>query len=98
MTDQQQSEPSAEWVAARARWRRRGAFLLISLLLLLVGGELFARYYLGLGDPPLMIADPQIEYLYKPSQTVHRFGHIIHYNAYSMRSDDFPAHQTDSNE
>ncbi|MDB5290512.1 MAG: hypothetical protein JWL69_1753 [Phycisphaerales bacterium] len=37
-----------------------------------------------------MMADPQMEYLFKPSRTYHRFGHRISYNAYSMRCDDFP--------
>ena len=50
---------------------------------------------LGLGSPVLSQADPQIEYLFKPSQTLHRFHNDIHINAYSMRSDDFPAHKTD---
>lgn len=55
-----------------------------------IGGELFARYYLGLGDPPLSISDPDIEYLFAPSQDVSRFGNQVKYNAYSMRSDTFP--------
>lgn len=61
---------------------------------LVVGGlfgglEWYARRVLGLGDPPLSVADPAIEYLFKPNQQVRRFGHSIRYNAYSMRSEDF---------
>lgn len=67
-------------------------------LLLLIAGELFARFYVGLGDPPLMMPDPQIEYLFKPDQTCRRFGNRIHYNHYSMRADDFPAHKSNPNE
>jgi hypothetical protein len=46
----------------------------VSLLVLLVAGELFARFYLGLGDPPLSEADSKIEYLFKPDQDCHRRG------------------------
>ena len=75
----------------RRRWLLR---ILIVLALSLVGGELFARFYLGLGDPPLMQADPQIEYLFKPNQECKRFGHRIKYNQYSMRSDDVTPHKS----
>jgi lysophospholipase L1-like esterase len=90
-------EPPARTPRPR-RWRRRLAWLLAFVVGALVAGELVARFYFGLGDPPLMMADPQIEYLYKPSQTVRRFGHVIHYNQYSMRSPDFPAHKSDPSE
>lgn len=63
--------------------------------MLIVGTELFARYYLGLGDPPLMTADPEIEYLYRPAQTCYRFGRRVHFNAYGMRCEDFPPHKAD---
>ncbi|MGE5609327.1 MAG: SGNH/GDSL hydrolase family protein [Bacillota bacterium] len=53
---------------------------------MLVAGEGIARFGIGLGDPPLSIADPEIEYLFKPSMSYHRFGRHISYNAYSMRS------------
>jgi hypothetical protein len=53
---------------------------------MLVGVELTARFYLGLGDPPLMIADPEIEYMFAPNQSVRRFGNSIRYNGYSMRA------------
>ncbi|MFK7788352.1 MAG: SGNH/GDSL hydrolase family protein, partial [Phycisphaeraceae bacterium] len=51
-----------------------------------------------LGDPPLSIADPEIEYLFKPSQDVSRFGNRIKYNAYSMRADDFSLEKTNEQE
>ncbi len=71
----------------------------VLVLILLVGAaELFARTVLGLGEPPLSYADPKIEYLWVPSQTCHRLHHLIHINAYSMRSDDFPPHKTEPNE
>lgn len=64
------------------------------LLVLVVAGELAARFWLGLGDPPLLMADPQVEYLFRPNQDCRRFGHHVRYNAWSMRSDDFPATRT----
>lgn len=85
---------SATPKAPSPRPRRLRRWLLgiaLALLLLAVGGELFSRYYLGLGDPPLYLADPDMEFVFRPSSTYHRFGNLIHYNAYSMRSDDFPA-------
>lgn len=85
----------------RKRWSVRRKWLvglLLATLLGLVALEGFCRFYLGLGDPPLSIADPQIEYMFKPNMTYRRFGNLVHYNAWSMRSDDFPAHKTNPNE
>jgi hypothetical protein len=81
----------------KPRPHRRGRRLLTLLslpVLLLIAGELFARFYLGLGDPPLSTADPEIEYLFKPDQDCRRFGNRIRYNHFSMRSDDFAAHKS----
>ncbi len=65
-------------------------------LLALIGlAEIYARLVLGLGDPPLWIADPEIEYLPQPSKSYRRFGNRISYNAYSMRSRDFPRSKSD---
>ena len=66
-----------------------------SLLTLLVLAEVYARVALGLGNPPLYMADPRIEYLALPSRTYQRFGNRVSYNAHSMRSRDFPAHKSD---
>ena len=76
------------------RWRRRLVILAVLVVVFLVAGELVARFAFGLGDPPLLMADPQIEYLFRPNQDCRRFGNRVHYNAYSMRSDDFPAGKT----
>lgn len=73
----------------KSGYRLLGGLVLL-LVLMCIGGELVARFYLGLGDPPLSVADAEIEYLFKPSQDVSRFGNRIKYNAYSMRGDDFP--------
>ncbi len=77
------------------RWTLR---LLLLFIILGVAAELFARYRLGLGDPPLLQADPQIEYLYKPSRVYHRFGNTVAFNHWSMRSEDFNEKKTDPNE
>lgn len=66
--------------------------------MVLVAAELVARFVLGLGDPPLVQSDPQIEYLYKPSRSYHRFGNRIWFNSYSMRSDEFSVHKSDPTE
>jgi lysophospholipase L1-like esterase len=52
-------------------------------------GEIFSRYYLGLGTPPLTMTHPTIEYMYKPNQDVYRFGHHFVTNQYGMRSAPF---------
>lgn len=60
-----------------------------SLICALIGGELVSRFVLGLGDPPLSVAHPSIEYMFKPSSEYHRFGNYYRTNDYGMRSDDF---------
>jgi hypothetical protein len=57
--------------------------------------ELFARFYLGLGDPGLLQTHPTIEYYFKPNQAAHPFGNLFKTNRYGMRSDDFPPRKTD---
>src|SRR4051794_33818187 len=69
------TEPPAAAAPRPRRLRRWLVFVLILIVALLIAGEVIARFYFGLGNPPLMMADSQIEYLYKPDQTVHRFGH-----------------------
>lgn len=60
--------------------------LIVVFLSTLVGGELFARFYLGLGDPPLTMVDDEMEYRFQPGD-YSRFGRSIRVNDYSMRSD-----------
>ena len=42
--------------------------------------------------------DPDIDYLFVPGRTYHRFGNVISYNTFSMRADDVSPHKTDPNE
>ena len=65
---------------------------------LFIAFELVARFAMGLGDPPLWILDPKIEYLARPNGEYMRFGNRVKYNAYSMRSDDFAPTKTDPRE
>lgn len=73
------------------KWIRRCRWLLLVAGVLFLGLEMYARFSLGLGDPPLSMADPEIEYLFKPNQRCHRFGNFIQYNAFSMRNQDLTA-------
>jgi hypothetical protein len=68
------------------------------VLALLLAAECYCRFQLGLGDPPLSIADAQIEYLFAPNQHLRRFGNRVEYNEWSMRADDFPVQKSRSNE
>jgi lysophospholipase L1-like esterase len=96
MTDPTGNSPIDQ--ARKSKWRIRLLILLAAVVVLLAGTELFSRYYLGLGDPPLSMADPDTGYISRPNQTCFRFGNTIHYNAYCMRSPDFPAHKSDPQE
>lgn len=53
-------------------------------------GELVARFGLGLGDPPLHDAYPDLEYASRPGM-YRRFGNSIRVNSHHMRSEEFPA-------
>lgn len=61
------------------------------LAILVIAVEIFARAVLGLGDPPLSLGDPEIDYLFAPNQDCKRFGNQIVYNAVSMRSTHMPS-------
>jgi len=56
---------------------------------LVLSGEVLARYGLGLGDPPLYVSDSKIEYMLKPNQDLYRFGNHYIVNQYGMRSKQF---------
>ncbi len=80
----------------RTRHRIKWTFITLVLLVVagLVGGELFARFYLGLGDPPLSMGDATVEYLNKPGE-YRRFGNQIYVNRYSMRSPEIDKKKAD---
>ena len=58
--------------------------------------EVGLRLTVGLGNPPLYIADDDIGYLLAPNQKVRRWGNLIKINQYSMRSDDISQEKPDS--
>ena len=60
-----------------------------ALCLAAAGAELFAARGLGLGDPPLLVPHPTLEYLPAPSQACQPFGNVYRTNRYGMRSGDF---------
>ena len=63
------------------------ALLFTAILVFLILAELSLRVFLGLGQPPLMVADEQIGYFFKENQDLNRFGNRITYNGYHQRSD-----------
>ncbi len=60
------------------------------LVLLLAGGEVFARLVFGLGTPPLTVRGDAYEYMFRPNQDVERFGNQVFINEYGMRSEPLP--------
>lgn len=57
---------------------------------LLITGEAFSRFVLGLGAPPLTIAHETIEYMMAPGQDVRRFGNRVLINEFGMRNESIP--------
>jgi hypothetical protein len=81
------------------RWARRGVLWgSVAVVCLLVVIELVGRFGVGLCDPPLMVADADMEYRFAPSQHCRMFGNDIEFNRYSMRAADFPEHKATSDE
>jgi hypothetical protein len=64
-------------------------WIISGIVFLILIGEILARYYLGLGTPPLSISHPKIEYMFKPNQDVYRFSNHFITNQYGMRSEFF---------
>jgi len=81
----------------RGRWRKIAIFTAAGSCGLLVGGETFARRGLGLGDPPLHVEFPDIEYAFRAG-TYRRFGNTIRINAHHMRSDEIPPRKSSPEE
>lgn len=84
--------------------RRRGSMrrwvvrLAVVSMVLLLTAELTARFVFGLGDPPLYIRDPEIEYLFRPSARYRYLHNDVSINAFSMRAADFGARKASPDE
>jgi len=76
----------------------KGKLLLIILVVVFGLSELFCRYVVGLGDPPLYQTDASTEYVLQPSKTYYRFHNRFSVNRYSMRADDFPPQKANPTE
>ena len=64
--------------------------ILASVAGLTVVAEIALRLIMGLGNPPLYVADPEIGYLLAPNQKLRRSGNLIETNQYSMRNQELP--------
>ncbi len=73
-----------------------GRALALVILLCLVA-EILLREVWRVGNPPLTMPDPEIEYLFRPGR-YEGFGNEMFYNEYSMRSAPVTPHKTDPNE
>jgi hypothetical protein len=60
--------------------------LAILIIVAVIGFQLIAKFYLGLGSLPLYITHPKYEYIYAPNQNLYRFHNHIVTNEFSMRS------------
>jgi hypothetical protein len=58
------------------------------VVLLALAGELLLRFVWGIGDPLLSVADPDIGYVFAPSQEIQRFGNSVRINSFSQRAED----------
>lgn len=70
----------------KKRTKKRLFIFAVTLLILLVGGEIYLRLAWGFCDSVLMQSDPDFEYIAQPSQNRFRFKKHVLYNEYSQRS------------
>ncbi len=75
-------------------WTRALLFLALAVVL----SELFFRFVIGLGDPPLFQTDQRWSSFCSHRRPYFRFHNHFSVNRYSMRADDFPPHKSSSNE
>jgi hypothetical protein len=82
------SDPPSDVRVFKESSRSRLAFLVLAILF--VSSEVFCRFVIDLGDPPLYQPDGTMEYILQPSKTYYRFHNRFSVNRYGMRADDFP--------
>ncbi|WP_428390030.1 SGNH/GDSL hydrolase family protein [Mucisphaera sp.] len=71
------------------RWRVWLAVVGAVFVVVVLGVELFLRFWVGLGDPPLWVADEAVEYRLVEDQDRRRWGNRILINDLGMRSGAF---------
>jgi hypothetical protein len=89
MQDTDQQADAGQPARDAKRPARRAVLWLSIPAALLVTLEFVARFGLGLGDPPLLIRDETIDYMFAPSRCYSRFHNRVCYNRWSMRAEDF---------
>lgn len=70
----------------KKRTKKRLFIITVTLLTLLIGGEIYFRLAWGFCDSVLMQSDPDFEYIAQPCQNRFRFKKHVIYNEYSQRS------------
>src|SRR5438067_1105422 len=89
--------PRSSLAAATSKTSRIKIAFLVAIVCLGFA-ELFCRFAIGLGDPPLYKADRTMEYVLQSSKTYHRFHNRFSVNRYGMRADDFPPQKSSPDE
>jgi hypothetical protein len=74
----------------------RWSILVFASLSAIVLLELVLRFGLGLGDPPLVVKDPKIEYRLVPAASYSRFGNSIEINSFGMRGPEVSEQASDT--
>lgn len=67
--------------------RKKTRIILLILILILIGGEIYLRKSWGFCDAVLVQSDPDFEYIAQPNQRRYRFKKHVRYNEYSQRSE-----------
>lgn len=70
----------------KKRTKKHLFIITVTLLTLLIGGEIYLRLAWGFCDSVLMQSDPDFEYIAQPCQNRFRFKKHVIYNEYSQRS------------
>lgn len=67
--------------------KKKVLFILIGIITLLLGGEMYLRKSWGFCDTVLVQSDSDFEYIAQPNQKRYRFKKHVLYNEYSQRSE-----------
>ncbi len=68
--------------------KKNMTILFLALLLVVLLGEFYLRYYQGFCDGLLYVKSDNYEYIAAPNQDGIRFGNHYHYNKYSQRNEE----------